>query len=125
MPYKDPTSLAAKASRKRQAQNYKKNHPDRLKRIQHNANLQRKFGINADDWEWMNLAQRGLCAICQKPEKYKWKGIVPSLGVDHNHETGKIRELLCMDCNRGIGCFDEDILRLQAAIEYLKKHSQD
>lgn len=50
-------------------------------------------------------------------------GKVLSLAVDHDHSTNKVRQLLCMDCNKGIGCFEDDILRLLAAIEYLKTHT--
>jgi len=76
----------------------------------------------------MHADQNGLCAICQKPEKYKSAnpqslGQLLSLAVDHDHNRNHVRALLCMACNKGLGCFEEDILRLQAAIEYIKKHA--
>ena len=65
--------------------------------------------------------QGGLCAICQKPASGKGHG--SRLHVDHDHDTGAIREMLCPPCNRGLGQFKDDVATLQYAIEYLKKHS--
>lgn len=61
----------------------------------------------------LNL-QGGGCAIC---------GAFPterSLAVDHDHDTGRIRGLLCMRCNTGIGHFEDSIPLLEAAIDYLE-----
>lgn len=128
MPYKDKNSPEYKESRKQIYKRYKERHPDRYKRLTKNANLKKSFGITLADYERMLAAQNGLCAICQKPEKYSSKnpqssGQLLSLAVDHDHAKNRVRELLCMACNKGIGCFEEDILRLQAAIEYIRKHA--
>lgn len=64
----------------------------------------------------MRERQRGLCAICGTPEPETPKG---RLHVDHDHETGRVRGLLCSRCNTGIGQFKDDPVRLQAAITYL------
>ena len=66
--------------------------------------------------------QGGVCAICGKPEiKERTPGVVFHLSVDHVHDTGKIRGLLCCKCNRFIGLAGEDIAILSNAIGYLKK----
>ena len=49
---------------------------------------------------------------------------VMKLCVDHNHATGKVRKLLCHDCNTMIGKAKEDIQILESAINYLKKHKE-
>lgn len=71
----------------------------------------------------MHLAQKGLCAICHRPEIAKStskRGGVKKLAVDHCHEEGHVRGLLCVRCNAGIGYFDDDVKRLQAAIDYIQ-----
>ena len=67
-------------------------------------------------------AQNNKCAICDKEETRKLKGTLMRLCLDHNHVTGKIRALLCHDCNSGLGKFyDSPDLLTKAAI-YLMDH---
>lgn len=94
--------------------------PERLRRRERQNNLLRLYGIRIADYEAMEAAQAGLCAICQRPPT---KGRGMKFHVDHCHATGKIRSLLCDGCNKGLGCFDDDPARLLAAIEYLRRHS--
>lgn len=68
-------------------------------------------------------AQNGLCAICGEPEIGSQNGVVMRLAIDHCKKTNKIRELLCANCNRGLGMFGENIEILASAIKYLTKHS--
>lgn len=75
---------------------------------QHYKNV---YGISWDDVEVLRTAQCAKCAICNRQEK---------LVVDHNHDTGKIRGLLCSGCNRGIGCMREDVNALRTAAKYLE-----
>lgn len=65
------------------------------------------------------FATNGKCAICEEPEsKERWR----CLAVDHCHNTGKIRQLLCWKCNSGLGLFNDDKQLLTNAIKYLTKH---
>lgn len=83
-------------------------------------NLRNAYGIGVDEYTAMCEAQSNLCAICDKPETSKSpRGDVKRLSVDHDHTTGKIRGLLCDNCNRGIGMLQEDVKNLRRAIEYL------
>lgn len=66
-------------------------------------------------YEAMLSAQGGLCAICRKVNSDGRR-----LVVDHNHATKEVRGLLCSNCNRGIGCFQDSPILLTATIEYLK-----
>lgn len=61
----------------------------------------------------MLTKQKGLCAICHKK--------MIKVNIDHCHATGKVRGLLCPECNRGLGLFYDDANRLISAAEYLKK----
>ena len=84
--------------------------------IDRDARLRRVFGLSSDDYAATLADQGGGCALC---------GRTPlagrSLHVDHNHETGVVRGLLCFRCNAGIGQFREDKLRLADAIVYLTR----
>lgn len=78
-------------------------------------NLKRNFRLTLEEYEHMKAAQNYGCAICQKNRS----SIKKDLCVDHDHETGKIRGLLCDNCNRGIGLLQDNINLLHKAIEYL------
>lgn len=88
--------------------------------------LKQKYGITQAEYDAMHAAQRGLCAICHRPEtRLSRRGTLRCLAVDHDHATGEIRSLLCSSCNNGIGYFNDDSNLLIAAAEYLRRHSQD
>lgn len=76
-----------------------------------------KYGLTVDAFLQMNDAQGGLCAICRRA-----CDTAQRLSVDHDHETGRVRGLLCRRCNGAIGLFREDLAVLAAAIEYLRPH---
>ena len=83
--------------------------------------LQAQYGIGLAQYDAMFAAQLGRCAICDQPETALAHGATCRLSVDHNHETGQVRALLCRACNVAIGAFQEDKQRLRAAAEYLEK----
>lgn len=73
----------------------------------------REYGLTPDDFHRMVEAQGHCCGIChEKPDQWN---------IDHDHETGGVRGLLCGFCNRGIGHFMDDPVRLRAAIDYLER----
>ena len=96
------------------------------KKCARDGNIRRNYkGMNSmEDYNKMHEAQNGLCAICNLPNSSKSnnKKTIKSLAVDHCHKTNKVRELLCQNCNTGIGYFKESIAILQLAINYLEKH---
>jgi hypothetical protein len=75
----------------------------------------RTFGIESEDYLAMKAAQEGKCAICGEEDPTR------ELSVDHDHKTGRVRNLLCNRCNFGIGYFRENPAILASAIEYLKR----
>lgn len=81
----------------------------------------KEHGITIDDYESMLKNQNFKCAICgssgENTEKYKHR----PLFVDHNHKTGKVRGLLCSNCNFILGHAKDDISILENAIKYLKE----
>ena len=89
---------------------------------QRDIKLRACYDITLGDYKRMFSEQQGLCAICGNPEVSKWRNKIKPLAVDHNHETGEIRQLLCQKCNIGISQFGENIGYLANAISYLQKH---
>ena len=92
--------------------------PDYHKSIQ----LKKLYGIDLPRYNEMLAAQNGCCDICGKAESNEIKGKVVSLAVDHDHRTGAIRALLCSNCNRALGLFNDDKALLDAAKAYLDRH---
>lgn len=78
--------------------------------------LQRKFGITMEEYLRLRKKQKKRCAICRKPYSTKQE----MLSVDHNHETGQVRGLLCGSCNRGLGLFTDNPKALRRAARYLE-----
>jgi len=86
---------------------------------------QRAYGLDPASYNAMIAAQKNCCAICAKEETETRKGVLRALAVDHNHQTGQVRELLCTACNKLIGLANEDRDTLLAALRYLDKHAGD
>ena len=86
-------------------------------------NLRSAFGITAEDYEQMLANQNGACAICKQEETeiHPRSGTQRRLAVDHCHDTGRIRGLLCNRCNRAIGLFRDSAQIIRSAINYLDK----
>jgi hypothetical protein len=83
--------------------------------------LKRKFGITAEQYAGMLVAQGGACAICETKDTRPWKYFV----VDHDHATGRVRGLLCPACNTCIGQARDDSNILREAAHYLEAHETD
>ena len=87
--------------------------------------LKKNFGISLEQYGEMHEAQCGQCAICscQGTAFGGDNGKSTTLAVDHDHETGAIRQLLCSRCNQGLGYFKDSVDLLEKASAYLRKHS--
>jgi hypothetical protein len=83
--------------------------------------LRLKFGITLDEYTAMLEMQNGVCAICGGPPIPTKPGASASLGVDHDHATGKLRGLLCAACNRRIHPSDT-AETFDAVAAYLRKY---
>jgi hypothetical protein len=84
------------------------------------AYLTRNYGITYADYKKMLVQQGHKCAIC-KGEGFKMKACHNLLlVVDHCHSTGKVRGLLCHNCNRGIGLLQDSVENLLSAKDYLE-----
>ena len=84
--------------------------------------LWEKKGVNRNVYNQMFETQQGFCAICQKKETATRNNRTLRLAIDHCHDSGRIRGLLCNRCNAGIERARDDIKTLKSAIKYLKKY---
>ena len=78
----------------------------------------RTFGVCATDYAEMLAKQQGQCAICGSLldcSRYT------KLAIDHDHKTGKVRGLLCTNCNTALGLMKDSPIRLRAAAAYLER----
>lgn len=80
--------------------------------------LKRAYGISYQEYLHMLEAQQNACAICGIEKE----NVSRAFAVDHCHDTGKVRGLLCNNCNTGIGNLRDDIGLLERAIVYLKSY---
>ena len=92
---------------------YREKYPE----LQRKTYYQREYGITISDFDDMYIEQGGCCAICGKHQSE----LNLRLNIDHCHKTGKIRGLLCGNCNTSLGLLKENIGVLNNAIKYLKR----
>jgi hypothetical protein len=91
----------------------------RFKTSRRRCQLRRNYGLSLEDYEAMLVAQGGVCAICGDSSPGP---VQKHFAVDHDHDSGKIRGLLCFPCNTGIGGLRDDVLLVEKALSYLKAH---
>jgi hypothetical protein len=112
------------AKRRVNARRYYKENKDRFKRWNNKSRtpdrnreryLKGTYGISSEEYNRLFEEQEGRCAICGEHQIESRE----HLFVDHNHEDGIIRGLLCHNCNVGLGNFHDDIELLEQAIIYL------
>lgn len=84
--------------------------------------MARRFGISPAEYDALLSQQEGVCASCGRPETALGNhGEVKALAVDHDHETGEVRALLCQACNIALGVLGEDPDRITALLVYAIK----
>lgn len=94
----------------------RRNQDPKNKEIQRRSWLKQRYGITPEQYDAMHAGQNGRCAICE---------IEADLQVDHSHETGKVRGLLCHKCNKALGLMDDSVGRLESAFTYLTQNAKD
>jgi len=99
-----------KEQKRRRNCRYYELYPDKWRAVKYKHN----FGITIEDYERLLIKQHGVCAICGDTPRDR------RLCVDHDHDTGEIRGLLCWLCNLAIGCMADKPDRLHKAAQYLE-----
>jgi len=99
--------------------NEKFNTPEKVRRKNY-----ARYGLTEHDVQGKFEQQRGLCACCGNPETstIKRTGEIKMLHIDHDHKTGKVRSLLCQDCNMSLGHLQDSSERIQMLLDYAKAH---
>ena len=93
--------------------------PEALSARDRKCFLKHKYGITVEQYDALVHLQSGCCAICFRDCRDDHSGLV----VDHNHDTGAVRALLCSGCNTGIGCLKESTEIMISAMKYLRTHA--
>lgn len=105
-------NLCMKCHAEYHAQHYRKN-KTRYRDNARRDHLLAKYGMTIEQFDALYELQGGRCAICRVETEKK-------LNVDHCHNTGRVRGLLCWPCNSSLGKFNEDADLLEAAAKYLR-----
>lgn len=116
-PFRD-YSDEQKQKRYEYAARWREKNKDKIKQYSRKSDLKRRFELSLEDYNKMLEEQDGGCIICGKTKEENKQ----NLSVDHDHESGKIRGLLCDTCNRGLGYFKDDPELIINAAKYLKKN---
>ena len=89
--------------------------------------IDKKYGMSKDEWFWMYKEQGRECGMCSRELSINRNGSDPnslSACIDHDHETNKIRGMLCNRCNVLLGFADDDVNLLRLGIKYLNETSR-
>lgn len=101
------------------SKSYYKRNTDRSKKARRSWRLKSKYGLTDDEYNQMYISQNKSCAICESKTPGKR---VNNFSVDHCHETGVIRGLLCVRCNVLLGRLNDDLEFINKIVKYLKKN---
>jgi hypothetical protein len=108
------TGLAneCKSCKRVRQQEYNKANPDKWREL----HFAKAYGIDVDEYNQLLAKQNGCCAICGTTEPKDGR----RFAVDHCHDTGKIRGILCRPCNSAIGYLNDDYQTILRAAAYLE-----
>lgn len=106
---------------KKRAKQWRKDNPDKVSFTNRKSRIKKKYGLTLEQIDLILIAQNNRCAICD----VYFPGLKYSPHIDHDHETGKIRGLLCGPCNTSLGLLKEKVALFERAISYLKINSKN
>ena len=120
----DPAKAMARVKRWQQAnpdrvsatQRARRARPE-IKRADRARHLRNKYGVTIEQYDDLLASQGGGCAICGREPRPDI-----SLHLDHDHESGQLRGILCFRCNNALGDFDDDMSLLRAAVRYIESY---
>ena len=95
-----------------------KNNPNSRSKTVKQHKILSVYGLTIEQYNEMLKIQGGVCAICHQYNNIEGRGLT----VDHDHNNGKIRSLLCSACNAALGLVKENVTTLYSMIEYINRH---
>jgi hypothetical protein len=116
-------SSGRRASERVRQKLYRKQHPERAKARDIRSAHDRRFkrhGLDEARFEAQLDAQQGRCPLCCELLS-RTPQLANTACIDHDHETGKVRGILCAQCNKGLGCFRDSAQVVRRAAQYLTK----
>ena len=116
---KDGKGYRCKSCDYKARKKWTENNPERSRQSTRARNLKFKYNITIQDYEELLAKQDYKCGICGSTENNISKDY-NTFSVDHDHQTGVVRGLLCNQCNRGLGMLGDTIESLENALDYLK-----
>jgi len=120
---KDGYGYRCKECDKKARAKYKEENRERFAEVSRRKQLKFKYGITLEEYNEILQKQNNACAICGTTENnVTGKNRGWNFAVDHDHETGEVRGLLCNQCNRGLGMLGDTVESLKKAIQYLETH---
>ena len=111
---RDPVNIAAKKK-------WAKENEEQVKLTRKERYYKNTYGISREEYDNMRVEQNHCCYICGMHESDNHNKI---LYVDHDHDTGLVRKLLCSKCNHGLGLFNDSPWLLDKAAQYLEAHGK-
>jgi hypothetical protein len=88
--------------------------------------LNKKYKLTPEEYKRILDEQKGVCKICGKKQEKWWVSeLNGGLSIDHHHSCGRVRGLLCSNCNTAIGLLCEDTKIMRRAIQYIKNSCCD
>ena len=121
--YKNKGAKLRKARKNKENQYKKKCEMEQIKAGKTDSNFPmmkkflKKYNLTPEKYAELLNAQKGVCAICGGVNKKDG-----NLNIDHDHETGRVRGLLCHNCNSGLGMMKDDPEIMTKATQYIKIH---
>lgn len=105
----------------KRSKEYYREHKAEHRTVSRRYSIKKLYGITEEDFNNLYESQGGKCAICGKPLDMISANKNNAAHIDHDHETGKVRGILCRFCNIGLGLFKDNLELLDRAKEYLAK----
>jgi hypothetical protein len=115
---------ARRLTQREESRRWREKNPEKYRDHQTRARYKKIYGRTPDEIQALLEAQDGRCKICSREILIGGRKL-NSMAVDHCHESGEVRGILCSACNRGLGLFRDDPDSLRKAATYLEKETSD